>query len=140
MPSKEIPAPTNILITSTVFVAVIGAFHVNKKYQNKMKTVVSIPRVMLASLFSLSFLSFSEVGAFAPSHDKISSPQEDRSQTQTSKAVVACSPTGSSDETPGPNPLSLSTKQADGRVDKPDESLLQSITMQPIGQISSVYR
>ncbi len=143
-PSREVTSPSTV-VASSFFIAVFGAYHLGKKVGNQRREntdsamTPSPYRVILASLLSFSFASFSTTGfspfslpsrVFREGNTDLASETEDVHQVERSEDVFKAK-----DEV-------LVTEVKDEAVVQKNnvEVPLESITMQPIGHISSVYR
>lgn len=126
MAPKDTFSSSNVLFVSSILATTFGAYHlgtksshIHKSKSNSTSTKMLSPGRFLTSLLSLSFLSSSQ--SFAP----VTKVNKIESKTLMSS---------------GNDDNQKITKDIYDRPDKPDESLVQSITMEPVGHVSSVYR
>ena len=127
MAPKDTFSSSKFLFVSSILATAFGAFRlgtkstqIHKSKSNSTPTKMLSPGHFLTSLLSLSFLSSSQ--SFAPVtrvNNKIESKTLLRSGNDENQKI---------------------TEDIYDRPDKPDESLVQSITMQPVGHVSSVYQ
>jgi len=127
MAPKDTFSSSNVLLVSSILATAFGAYHlgtkssqIHKSKSNSTSTKMLSPGRFLMSLLSLSFLSSSQ--SFAPVDTKVNKIE--------SKTLMS---SGNDDN-------QKITEDIYDRRDRPDESLVQSITMQPVGHVSSVYR
>jgi|AntRauTorckE5430_2_1112549.scaffolds.fasta_scaffold04524_3 tRNA (Thr-GGU) A37 N-methylase len=129
MAAKEnnLSSNTLLILSSSIIATAFGAYHLGKasysKSNSSSSTMLNLGK-SLTSLLSLTLLPASY--SFAPTNSN------NVKQIQNHKLLAS----SGNDETTPEN----YTKDEYDRRDQPDESLSQSITMQPVGHVSSVYR
>ena len=152
MPSKDGAVTSNVLLASTLLVTALGAYQLGKRKESTAKgnkptlplSIMVASSRIVKSLLSLSFLSSSTSGFTPPSYSYRGAT---RNEIVNHSVKLGCSEPSSAEE------INEKKVQAEGvKVEnenttnnvtdeiKTDASLLESITMQPIGHVSSVYR
>ena len=151
---KNIKLESATLLATSLLVTAIGAYQLGRKASDSSSVKKDTPNMrtsFLSSLLSLSFLSKSttNTNAFQTSIPNVSTLTLDSSnQSVLSSKNIDIEETNHNNETEkstnGNNtPIIQASKvpeKTKPRVDEPDASLINSITMQPVGHISSVYR
>jgi len=157
MPSKELPSQRIPVLFSTAFIAIVGSYHLGKRIGNLESKDVAKPdsmirtfRLLVTSIFSLSFFS-SSLSGFCPNinssnmrsakSQEVSSTSDDcikfdKSQRGSNNKNEAKTPELDEKKTPEAPAFAEQTSTQKGEVNVP----LESITMQPVGHIASVYR
>ncbi|GFH58061.1 hypothetical protein CTEN210_14537 [Chaetoceros tenuissimus] len=142
---KSIKLESATLLATSLLVTAIGAYQLGRKASDPSNMRTSF----LASLLSLSFLSKSTTNtdAFQSSIPNVSTlTLESSNQSSLSSTNIDNEETNNNeteksvDEKNTPIIQAKVQEKTKARVDEPDASLMNSITMQPVGHISSVYR
>ena len=145
---KNIKLESATLLATSLLVTAIGAYQLGRKASAGKKDPSNMRTSFLASLLSLSFLSKSttNTNAFQTSIPNVSTLTLDSSnQSSLSSTNVENEETNNNETEKSTNvkntPIIQKVQEnPKARVDEPDASLVNSITMQPVGHISSVYR